>query len=153
MTQQKVDETECEIKMNKLEKVIKKYFWYALITILGMLGGSFKFYHSIQTGRINSHASASINSDKTIKLQVKYNKEEFKEQLKAQESRIEKSIKAQDARSEKRFTFHEKRILQVEKSQATMTAQLSTHMKHILDTCNRIETKQTRIEQRFENNP
>jgi hypothetical protein len=62
------------------------------------------------------------------------------------------SIK-EDERLEKRIAAQESRQMQVEKNQAAMTAQINTHMKWLMDTCNRIETKQTRIEARLQKTP
>ena len=70
-----------------------------------------------------------------------------------QEKKINKiavaSIKA-DERLRIRIEKAEQRQIEVEKQQAAMGARIDTHMKWLMDTCARIETKQTRIEERLD---
>ena len=70
MTQKTVTTTDCEIKMNKLENVIKKYFWIAVITLVGILGSSFTFYYQQQEKKINKIATASIKSDERLEKRI-----------------------------------------------------------------------------------
>lgn len=131
MTQKTVTSTDCEIKMNNLENVIKKYFWIAVITLVGILGSSFTFYyqqqekkinanHEQQTLKINAHAVASIKSDE----------------------RLEERLKTQDVRHREEMRRHSDRQIQVEKNQAAMAAKLDIHMANISATCARIEKNQ-----------
>jgi len=69
-----------------------------------------------------------------------------------QEKKINKiavaSIKA-DERLEIRIAKAETRQIEVEKQQAAMGARIDANMKWLMDACSRIETKQTRIEERL----
>jgi hypothetical protein len=77
----------------------------------------------------------------------------FKFYYDQQEKKINKiavaSIKA-DERLEVRITKAEQRQIEVEKQQAAMGARIDANMKWLMDACSRIETKQTRIEERLE---
>lgn len=59
------------------------------------------------------------------------------------------SIRA-DERLEKRLDATEARQVIIERQQAAMGAKLDANMKWLMDTCSRIETKQTRIEDKLE---
>ena len=77
----------------------------------------------------------------------------FKFYYEQQEKKINKiavaSIKA-DERLEVRLTKAEQRQIEVEKQQAAMGARIDANMQWLMDACSRIETKQTRIEERLD---
>jgi hypothetical protein len=58
------------------------------------------------------------------------------------------SIKA-DERLEKRLDSSEERQRTLERQQAAMGAKIDANMRWLMETCSRIETKQTRIEEKL----
>lgn len=72
---------------------------------------------------------------------------------KIQEEKMNKiaiqSIKA-DERLEKRLEVNEERQVNIERQQAAMGAKIDANMRWLMETCSRIETKQTRIQEKLE---
>jgi hypothetical protein len=124
MTQEKINTTDCEIKMSNMERLLRRYFWTAIVIITGMLGSAFTWYDGKreaqvkkQEEKVNKIATASIKSDERL---------------------------------DKRITLQEERQIQSEKNQAVRDAKGEINMKWIMDSCSRIETRQTRLEAKLE---
>lgn len=128
MSQETVKKTECKDQMSNLEKAMRRMFWIAILAIVGLLGSAFTFYYNQQEKKIDSYKKAQ--TEKINKIAVA-------------------SIKA-DERLEVRLTKAEQRQIEVEKQQAAMGARIDANMKWLMDACSRIETKQTRIEERLD---